>query len=291
MAAHRCFFCQAVLEDPAKLSPMLLGTEIHLICSDCLISKRVLDGPADWENLKRRQSLNQMGWLFGGGDEDGGYPFDTPAIDLSDVSIDPAATRLISPDLARKHRLIPVLRMGSALVIAMADPEDRRAREEIRSLTGMEVEVAYAPEEEVADAIRQHYGPPSCPARMSDEIDIGPLLDDVRDDTILNLVNLILSELIRSSATEVHIERNAKQVQVLYRIDGLLHVAMQPPRQLGHRLIACFRLLGNLRSPRKPKKQEATVRLRTRRGNSAELHLFFRPHASGEILVVTRMSE
>jgi hypothetical protein len=125
-------------------------------------------------------------------------------------------------------------------------------------------------------------------ADAHDEVDIRPLLPDVQDDMIIDLASLILTELLRSSATEVRVERNETRVQVLYRLDGLLNAAMQPPVHLGRRIVACFRLLAGVGVPRRARVQEKGIVLTTARRRKLRLHLAFVPHASGENVVVTR---
>ena len=288
--AHRCAICGQVQEGASGFVPLVAGDAIELLCRRCVESGALPDTVDQWQALRRRRELEAMGWMFGQEES----PRALPVVDLAECPIDPDVSRLVSPEFALRHRLIPVSRLGNAIVVVMADPEDGRARAELRDRTGLEVHVAVAPEESVVRAIARHYGtPPRRPraarsGRADDEIDVRPLLPDVRDDTVIDLAGMILSELLRASATEVHIERNEKRVQVLYRIDGLLTSAMDPPLHLGHRLVACFRLLAGVRVPRRPKVQEAELVLTTKRRRKVRLRVRFNPHPGGENVVVAR---
>ena len=284
--AHRCIVCDTVRHRVSDLVPILLDDEVGLVCRECLESGRLPDSTGEWGDLMQRRELSRLGWLLGealdAAEEEG-----IPALDLDEFMIDPDATALITMEFALRHSLIPVTKVGRSLVVAMADPYDEEAVDRLHKLTGLEIRVALAPEHDVRSAIRRHYRA-GVGKHRADEIDIRALVPDLQDGTIVNLVNLILSELARSPATEVRIERNKTRVQVLYRIDGLLNAAMQPPGHLGQRLTDCFRLLARLSVPKAPEVQFGLFKIVSREGRRFTLHVEIRPHRSGENLTVIR---
>lgn len=291
MPDHRCSICGRTCDDACELVPLIWGDEIDLVCHKCSVQRNLPETMEQWSSLRQRRHLEMMGWIINSDDEEASFdePYDVAAIDLETVDIDPDVISLVSPEFAYQKCLIPVSRNHNSLMLAMSNPDDLETRAEVKNITGLDVLATFAPEEEVLDAIMRYTNPDAPPDQDPDEVEISRLIPEVIDEPIIKLVNLILSELSRTMASEVHIERNTRQVQVLYRIDGLLSHAMMPPVRLGHRLIACFRLLGKQPHPEPPQAQKTVVDLITKRGFKFKIHLSFKPHLSGENLVITQL--
>ncbi|MCL6450303.1 MAG: GspE/PulE family protein, partial [Acetobacteraceae bacterium] len=169
-----------------------------------------------------------------------------PYLDGADLEVDPAAARRISPATARKYGAVPVREEGGALVVAMTDPANVLAIDDIAFRTGREVRPAVVTAATLDKALRQAYagwteegadapaearrGPPEpaawAPAPMTASARPAGPLPTGEDAPIIRLVNNILDRAIAERASDVHIEPMAGRVRVRYRIDGVLHDAM-----------------------------------------------------------------
>ena len=182
-----------------------------------------------------------------------------PHMELGSTLIDNALIDLVPEDLARKHELIPVLKIGNRLTCAMVDPWNVFALDELRLKTGLIVEPAVASETEVRKALDQYYG---AKGSMEDilksidaqkleepkgkEVDLKELQDKVKEPVVIKLVNLIILKAIREGASDIHIEPEDETLKLRFRVDGVLHEEPPPPKYLQSFLISSVKILANL---------------------------------------------
>lgn len=184
-----------------------------------------------------------------------------PFIQLHDYAIDPAVLALVPKELALKHRVFPVFKIEDSLTIAMANPGDVQAIDRLHRESGFEIEPAVSLERDILYAIETHY-------ENGQELDSS--LDEViqniesekpkeaettsaeklkqlsAETPVVKLVNLILSQAILERASDIHVEPEEKTLQVRFRVDGLLHDNLTPPKHLQAAMISRIKILADL---------------------------------------------
>ncbi|MBN1196516.1 MAG: type IV-A pilus assembly ATPase PilB [Candidatus Aminicenantes bacterium] len=189
--------------------------------------------------------------------------FGYPSINLSKFDIEEKVINLIKPDIARKHIVIPVHRIGSILTLAMADPSNLFVQEEIRFSTNLRIQAVIAPESSILEAIDRYYGSSQGieAQKFLDEIEMNDdasieLLDEADEELLeaemdedapaIKLVNLIFQDAISKGVSDIHFEPYEKQFRVRFRIDGVLHEYMTPPMNLRNKVLARVKLIAGI---------------------------------------------
>ena len=173
--------------------------------------------------------------------------FGVPPADLSNIKIDPAVIKLVPAELADKHLLIPLSRAGSVLTIAMANPSDIFAIDDVRFMTGYNVKPMVAPESSIRNVLNRYYDTAGlartlvkdfqqqeqpAPERDQGEINLAELYRATEDAPVIRLVNLILTDAIKKGASDIHLEPYEKGFRIRFRVDGVLYEVMSPPSSL-----------------------------------------------------------
>ncbi len=222
--------------------------------------------------------------------------YGVPAINLSDFEIEADVIKLIPKDVAEKHQVIPVNRAGSSLIVAMSDPSNIFAIDDIKFLTGYNIEVVVAAEGAIKAAIERYYNPNAAAAAAGGggqmgEIPAGMNMEDIMaemdnesedaevvadedqgnvvdlqnasgDAPVVKLVNLILVEAIKKKASDIHIEPYEKDFRVRYRIDGMLYEVMKPPTKLKAPIVARIKVMANLDIAERRLPQDGRIKLK-----------------------------
>ncbi|MEM9195475.1 MAG: ATPase, T2SS/T4P/T4SS family, partial [Myxococcota bacterium] len=183
------------------------------------------------------------------------------AIDLSEYEIDPEVIKLVSQDVCERHKIVPVSRAGSSLIVAMADPSNLHAIDDIKFLTGYNVEPVVSSEAAIASTIERHYTAPEISYDEimegfdEDDIEVASEEDDMNsvdlekaseDAPVIRLCNAILLNAIKKRASDVHIEPYEKQLRVRYRVDGVLHEEMNPPLKWKNAIASRLKIMASL---------------------------------------------
>lgn len=182
-----------------------------------------------------------------------------PRMDLSNYLIDPKTVEFIPESLARKHLLMPLFKIGDTLTIAMADPMDVFAIDEIRLKTNCEVEPVVVSEKDLLKTLNQYYGAKGTMEEVIKSIDKEKLglkegvepelkrLEGLAEEApVVKLVNLIIIEAIKAGASDIHIEPDENLLRTRYRIDGVLHEVMSPPKHLQSAIISRIKILSGM---------------------------------------------
>src|SRR6185436_13018758 len=209
--------------------------------------------------------------------------YGVPSINLTQFEIDPSVIKLIPADTAQKYQIVPLSRAGATLTIAMTDPTNVFAMDDIKFMTGYNVEPVVASETEVDEALQRYYGKaavaasaaadaaanagPSALEMASQALENMPQLDDPGDVEVLSefeeisaealakqgeeapvikLVNVILMSAIQKGASDIHIEPYEKELRVRYRIDGLLYNIMAPPMKFRDAITSRIKIMSKL---------------------------------------------
>ncbi len=225
-----------------------------------------------------------------------------PTIDLEQVEIEPEVLRLVSKDVCEKHRLIPVSRTGASLVVAMADPTNLNAIDDIKFLTGLNVEPVIASESAITLALTHHQDAgPSYDEVMADfelgdeDIDFGADEDDVNimeleraseDAPVVRLVNVLLLNAIRKGASDIHVEPYEKKLRIRYRVDGVLREEMSPPLKLKAALSSRIKIMSQLDIAERRLPQDGRIKLKLGKGREMDFRVSVLPTMWGEKIVL-----
>jgi len=190
--------------------------------------------------------------------------FGYPSINLSKFDIDTKVIELIKPEIARKHIVMPVHRIGSILTLAMSDPSNLFVQEEIRFTTNLRIQAVIAPESTILQAIDRYYGSSTGieAQKFLEEIELDDdsaieLIEDVEEDVLgegdldedapaVKLVNLTFRDAISKGVSDIHFEPYEKVFRVRFRIDGVLHEYMTPPLNLRNKILSRVKLIAGI---------------------------------------------
>jgi type IV pilus assembly protein PilB len=161
-------------------------------------------------------------------------------VDLSEYPVDAAAARLISDAMARRYLALPIGWLEGRLIVAMADPSNVFAVDDIRTVTGAEIRPAVATRASILAAIAKYHRLDSdaenitaqAASTFEAENDLSAVREVTEDAPIVKLVNLLISQAIADRASDIHIEPGEHDLRVRYRIDGVLHEVMRPPKPI-----------------------------------------------------------
>jgi type IV pilus assembly protein PilB len=230
--------------------------------------------------------------------------YGVPSITLDDFEIDPDVIGLVPVEVARKHVLIPVQKAGNSLIVAMADPSNIYAIDDIKFLTGLHIEPVVSTDTAIELAIEYYYIKPDEVASYSEvlgdlELDDIQFEDAVEDDfsvldsqneaeqaPVVKLCNLILVNAINKAASDIHIEPYEKSYRVRYRIDGVLHHEMNPPLKLKNAITSRFKIMANLDIAERRLPQDGRIKIKLARGREMDFRVSSLPTLYGEKIVL-----
>ncbi|PYQ30467.1 MAG: type IV-A pilus assembly ATPase PilB [Acidobacteria bacterium] len=234
--------------------------------------------------------------------------FGVPSINLQHFEIDPAVIKLISGDVARKYNILPVNKTGATITIAMADPTNVFAMDDIKFMTGYNVEPVVASELGIKSAIDSYYGTTSSlelkkvmedlqQAETADlevleeeeEMDVGALADSAEEAPVVKLCNLILTDAIKRGASDIHVEPYEKEYRVRFRIDGILYEIMNPPLKLKDAMTSRMKILAKLDIAEKRLPQDGRIKLKIKleeRNKELDFRVSTLPTLFGEKIVL-----
>ncbi len=218
--------------------------------------------------------------------------YGVPSINLKFYEVDPAVIKLVPQETAVRYQIVPLSRVGSTLTIAMTDPTNVFAMDDIKFMTGFNVEPVVASETAVDEAISKFYGA----AQSVDELDkvMKDLTEDDPDELelaveesemdaasleraadeapIIKLCNLILTDSVKRGASDIHIEPYEKEFRVRFRVDGVLHNVMAPPLKLKDAITSRIKIMSKLDISEKRLPQDGRIMIKYMRdGKKKEL--------------------
>jgi len=202
-----------------------------------------------------------------------GKVYNLPVIDLDKVDIALECIDLVPGEVANKFQVLPISRRGRVMLIAMANPSNIFAIDDIKFITGLDVQPAVAGEMAIKKAIDKFYATTDSLASIMEGIeDDIELVEDQDDDDItgaegqnapvVKLVNTLLAEAVRMGASDIHIEPYEKNMRVRYRIDGVLHEVMEPPIKLRNAIISRLKIMSELDIAERRIPQDGRIKLK-----------------------------
>jgi type IV pilus assembly protein PilB len=228
--------------------------------------------------------------------------YGVPAISLKDFDIDDEVVKLIPKVTAEKHQVVPVNRAGSSLIVAMSDPSNIFAIDDIKFLTGYNVEVVVASEQAIKEAIERYYsekGPDLDEVMQgfddsevtvieadADDMNVVDLEKSAEEAPVVKLVNLILLDAIKKGASDIHIEPYEKDFRVRFRIDGVLYEVMKPPMKLRNAMISRLKIMSELDISERRLPQDGRIKLKLGKGKEMDFRVSICPTLFGEKVVM-----
>jgi type IV pilus assembly protein PilB len=196
--------------------------------------------------------------------------------------------------------VVPVSRSGSTLILATADPSNIFAIDDIKFLTGYNIEVVVASEQAIKHAIERAYDKSEDLSEVmegfddsdfeviqdEDDLDVNELARESEDAPVVKLVNLILTDAVKRGASDIHLEPYEKLFRVRYRIDGLLYEVMKPPLKLKNAITSRLKIMSELDIAERRLPQDGRIKLKMGRGKEMDYRVSVLPTLFGEKVVL-----
>lgn len=225
-----------------------------------------------------------------------------PSIDLEKLSPEAEVIKLLSPEVALKHHIVPVQRTGAVITIATSDPSNLFAVDDVKFLTGLAVEMVVATDSQLARAIGRLYqseAPSAFDDVMNafdqDEISVDTSASQAFDTTgldgadtapVIKLVNLILTDAISRGASDIHIEPYEKSFRVRLRVDGALQEVMAPPVKLKQPVVSRLKIMAALDIAERRLPQDGRIKLKLGDNKEMDFRVSVLPTLFGEKVVM-----
>jgi type IV pilus assembly protein PilB len=218
---------------------------------------------------------------------------DLDYVELSEYSVDVTAAGLITASLARRYRALPIGWEDDRLVVAMVDPANVVAIDDLRTLTKSKIKVVVATETAIFDAINRYHrmddDAESISAEAASQFEIDEDLSQIRevveDAPIVKLVNMLISQAVADRASDIHVEPAERDVRVRYRIDGVLHEVMRPPKKIQAGIVSRLKIMADINIAERRVPQDGRVNI-ILGGKPVDLRVTTLPTVYGEKIVL-----
>ncbi|HKS80206.1 MAG TPA: type IV-A pilus assembly ATPase PilB [Candidatus Acidoferrales bacterium] len=208
--------------------------------------------------------------------------YGVPSINLKFYEVDPAVIKLVPQETATRYQIVPLSRVGSTLTIAMTDPTNVFAMDDIKFMTGFNVEPVVASETAISEAIHKFYGDVESVEELDKvmkdltgeegdalelageeaEMDLATLEKAAEEAPIIKLVNLILTDAVKRGASDIHVEPYEKEYRVRFRVDGILQNVMAPPLKLKDAITSRVKIMSKLDISEKRLPQDGRIMIK-----------------------------
>jgi type IV pilus assembly protein PilB len=226
--------------------------------------------------------------------------YGVPSINLAELEVDAAVTKIIPAEVAQKYQIVPVNRAGSTLIVAMSDPSNIFAIDDIKFMTGYNVEVVVASESSIKTSIDKFYDQSASLADVmgemdmedfevigdEEDLDVSSLERATEDAPVVKLVNLILTDAIKRKASDIHIEPYERSFRVRYRIDGVLYEVMKPPLKLKNAITSRIKIMAELDIAERRLPQDGRIKIKLGGGKDMDYRVSVLPTLFGEKVVM-----
>jgi type IV pilus assembly protein PilB len=207
--------------------------------------------------------------------------YGVPSINLKFYEVDPSVIKLIPQETAVRYQIVPLSRVGSTLTIAMTDPTNVFAMDDIKFMTGFNVEPVVASETAISEAIGKFYGAVESVEELDKvmkdlagedaaleltqeeaDMDLASLERAAEEAPIIKLVNLILTDAVKRGASDIHVEPYEKEYRVRFRIDGVMQSVMTPPLKLKDAITSRVKIMAKLDISEKRLPQDGRIMIK-----------------------------
>jgi type IV pilus assembly protein PilB len=228
-----------------------------------------------------------------------GKQFNIEKVDLNPSEIEDSVFSLVPPQLVQKHQLVPVKLLGSTLTVAMADPTDLVAINEVKFITGYGVRVTLAPPSAIKKTLEHRFGGVSYDEVLkkfgdgemeviheTDDVNLQELQQATMEAPVVTLVNAILADAAKRRASDIHIEPYEKIFRVRFRVDGVLQEIMSPPLRLKNPLVSRLKVMAGLDIAERRLTQDGRIKLKMGVGGELDIRVSVLPTLFGEKVVM-----
>jgi type IV pilus assembly protein PilB len=223
-----------------------------------------------------------------------------PLVDPAAMDVPSEVVRLVPATLARRHHLVPISLTGSTLTMAMSDPSNLVAINEVKFLTGYDVKVAVAATSSVSAALQQVYDEGTDYndvlaqvenedvelVRAEEDVDVKELERATEDAPVVRLVNAILTSAVKRRASDIHLEPFERMFRVRYRVDGVLEEIMKPPLKLKNAITSRIKVMAALDIAERRLPQDGRIKLKFGAGQDMDFRVSVLPTIFGEKIVL-----
>jgi type IV pilus assembly protein PilB len=214
-------------------------------------------------------------------------------VDLSDWTIDGSVASVVSEALARRYQAIPIGWEDGKLVVAMADPSNVFAVDDIRALAGADVRSVVATASQILETIEQLYRVDgevgelmqAATDEADEEVDLSSLSEVVEDAPIVKFVNLLVNQAVNDRASDIHVEPTETDLRIRFRIDGVLHEVMRSPRSIQAGVISRLKVMADINIAERRLPQDGRITMKIN-GRSIDLRVATLPIVYGEKVVM-----
>ena len=196
--------------------------------------------------------------------------FNLPIHDFGEDDLDADLLKSVPVEIVQNYRCVPVCRQNGSLTLAVSEPPDSDLLDLVRFACGCHVETVLSPEKDIVDTIQKHYDITVAkiledlspdPDEATDEYFIHDLQEQASEPTLINLVNLIISQAIHDGASDIHIEPFEDEMKVKYRIDGILREIAPPPKHLQAAIISRVKIMAGMDIAKRHEPQDGHIRI------------------------------
>jgi type IV pilus assembly protein PilB len=224
-----------------------------------------------------------------------------PTVALDEIDVDPDAVKAMPSEMAQKYLAIPYSRVDSTLHVAMSDPTDLNAMDDIKFRTGLAVEVSISTESQIRKALDTYYDTGMAVDDMLDEfqdddvealnadtsdLDVNDAAKMAEEAPVVKLVNYVLKEAIQRKASDIHVESYEKVFRVRFRIDGALYEVIKPPMKLRNPVVSRLKIMSRLDIAERRLPQDGRIKLKLGKGRDMDFRVSVLPTLFGEKVVM-----
>jgi type IV pilus assembly protein PilB len=226
--------------------------------------------------------------------------YSLPSINLNDFEIDGEVLKLVPKEVAMKHMVVPVNRAGATLIVAMSDPSNIFAIDELKFLTQYNIEPVVAAEAAIEEAIRRYYDKGPDLGSMLDEfgesvefegvedkdLNVVDLENQAGEAPVVKLCNAILLSAVKKGASDIHVEPYEKFFRVRFRVDGILHEEMRPPIKMRNAITSRLKIMASLDIAERRLPQDGRIKLKIGKDKEMDFRVSCLPTLYGEKIVM-----
>jgi type IV pilus assembly protein PilB len=226
--------------------------------------------------------------------------YSLPSINLNDFEIDPEVLKLVTKDVAMKHMVVPINRAGATLIVAMSDPSNIFAIDELKFLTQYNIEPVVAAESAIEEAIQRYYDRGPDLGTMLEEFDehvdfesgedgdlnVVDLENQAGEAPVVKLCNALLLSAIKKKASDIHVEPYEKYFRVRLRIDGILQEEMRPPLKMRNAITSRLKIMASLDIAERRLPQDGRIKLKIGKNKEMDFRVSCLPTLYGEKIVL-----
>ena len=206
-------------------------------------------------------------------------------MDLSKYSIEASAIKLVPEEICRKYVAIPIYQAGKNLTVAMANPMDQKAIEEIRKVSNLNVRPVFSPISEIKDRIEREYGGTAAGFKKSPKKEVEELIQVASLAPVIQIVDSVITKAVEQGASDIHLEPEQKHFYCRYRIDGILRDYPELPKRYEAAIISRIKIMASMDIAEKRLPQDGRIQL-TVANKNVDLRVSTFPTLNGENVVL-----